>query len=803
MANFRLPLRTLRKSPGFTLSVIATLAIGIAANVAVFTVTSALLLKPLPFRDPHRLLLVDATHKDDGSSNGFTLNRYELFRDNARTLSGLAVAATESMNLSGVGEPQQISVGRISGNFFDVLGVQPQLGRSFTEQDAKPEAKPAVIISHELWQTRFGADPNVVGRSLNLDGVPETIVGVLPRDEQFPFLSPVDVWLPRYYELTLFSTDRLRRGVGYLTAVGRLAPGSSIEALRSEMELLHRRYSEANPTAPDQGASFQIKVGDLQELSVGDLRLRLQLLSASVALVLLIAIANASGLLLSRAISRRHDTAIHAALGASRMVIVRHLLAECMALALGAGLLGLTLAFAGVRILGAQAQPQLPDTAFHMDWRVIAFTILLTMACGLLFGILPAFRLSRPDLVSALRVEGTGSTPAAQQRWYRNLLVVGQIALSVILLVGASLVMRSFVHLLRDNAGFDSSRVVTFNISLPTIKYSKPQQQTAFFDELLRRVTAVPGVDSAAISSTVPLVTKRMTPVLPEGQAEVPLQERPIIDVEMTSPRWFATLYVPLKAGRDFSDNDRADSPKVIIVNQSFARRFWPNSNPIGKHVALGRQAPSEVVGVSADVKNNGLATAAQSEIFIPYAQLPWSNMNLLVRAKPGLEPSALTPALQQQVLSIDPEQSVSIAQSGEELMDRSRGQMRFTTFLFSGFAFAALILSIVGIYGLLAYSVVQRQRELAIRMALGADKSRVRQLVVRQGLGLAFSGVVIGLCGAALATRFLASLLFEVAPHDTVSFVLAPVLFLSISAIAAYMPARRATRVSPLEAMR
>jgi predicted permease len=803
MSSIRYLLRTLRKSPGFSLSVIATLAIGIAANVAVFTVTNALLLKPLPFRDPHRLVLLDATHKDDGSSNGFTLNRYELFRDDTRTLSGLAVAATESMNLSGEGVPQQISVGRVSGNFFNLLGLQPELGRTFDDQDTKREARPVVIISHELWQTRFGGDANVVGRTLNLDGVPETIVGVLPQGMQFSFLSPAEVWLPRYYELTLFSTERLRRGVGYLTAIGRLAPGSSIEAARSEMELLQHRYSEANPAAPDQGAGFQIRVGDLQELSVEDLRLRLRLLSAAVGLVLLIAIANAAGLFLSRAVSRRHDTAVRVALGATRLVIVRQLLAECLTLALSAGLLGLILASAAVRVLASQTSGQLPDTAFHMDWRVIAFTILLTTASGILFGVLPALRLSRPELVPALRVEGTGSTPASQQRWYRNALVVGQIALSVILLVGASLIMRSFVRLLRDNAGFDSSRVVTFNISLPTIKYSKPQQQTAFFDELLRKVDAVPGVDAAAISSTVPLVTKRMTPVLPEGQAEAPLQERPIITVEMTSPHWFATLYVPMLSGRDFSDADRADSPKVIIVNQSFARRFWPNGNPIGKHVALGRQTPSEVVGVSADVKNNGLAAAAQPEIFIPYAQLPWSNMNLLVRAKQGLDPSSLTRSLRQQVISIDPEQSMSVAQSGEELMNRSRGQARFITFLFASFAFAALVLSAVGIYGLLAYSVAQRQRELAIRMALGAGRVRVSQLVVGQGLTVAFTGVVIGLGGAALGTRLLGSLLFEIAPRDLVSFVLAPLLFLFISAIATYMQARRASRVSPLEAMR
>ena len=803
MAGIRYTIRALRKSPSFSLAVIATLAIAIAANVAVFTATSALLLRPLPYEDPHRLVLLDTVRKDDGSSNGFTLNRYELFRDNTRTLSGIAVAATESMNLSGPGDPQQVAVARVSGNFFNVLGVQPELGRAFNEDDAKPGGQPVVIISDSLWRTRFGADRQIVGRTLNLDGVPETIVGVLPRDSRFPFIPPSEVWLPRYYELTLFPTERLRRGVGYLTAVGRLADGSSIKAASSEMALLHNRYSEANPTAPDNGASFRIKVGDVQELSVGDLRLRVLLLSAAVAIVLLIAIANAAGLLLSRALSRRREIAIRLALGASRGAIVRQLLTECMMLALGAGVLGLCLALGCTRMLASVGRELLPEVAFTLDWRVLVFTLFVTIASGLLFGIVPALRLSRPDLVSDLRVEGTGTTSIAQQGWYQNALVVGQIALSVFLLVSASLVMRSFVRLLRSDAGFEPNGLVTFNVSLPTIKYSKAQLQTDFFDELLRRVLTVPGVDSAAISSTVPLIPKRMTPVLPEGQQEVPLQERPIIIVEMVSPRWFQTLSVPLMQGRDFSDGDRADTPKVIIVNESFARRYWPNSNPISKHVALGRQAPSEVVGVSADVKNNGIAAVAQPEIFIPYAQLPWSNMNLLVKAKQGMDASALVPMLRRQVWSIDAEQPMSTAQSGEELVRSSRGQMQFTTLLFASFAFTALVLSIVGIYALLAYTISRRQRELAIRMALGATSTRVLKLVLRQGLALTLAGLVIGLCGAAAATRMLASLLFEVTPRDFVSFLLAPIFFLAIAAVATYVPARRATRLSAVEAMK
>ena len=802
LPDIRFAFRMLRKNRLFSAAAILTLAIGIGGNAAVFTVTSSVLLKPLPYADPTRLVLIEMVRQPDGSSNGFTLNRFDLYRERARSLAGIAVATNDSMNLTGAGVPQQVKVGRVSDNFFHLLGVNAQLGRTFAAGDSNPESARTVILSDAVWRTNFGADPHVIGRTVDLDSIPATVIGVLPPGVQFPFLAPADYWIPRYYELTLIPTQRLRLGVGYLTAVGRLAPGASLKTATAEMEVLHHQYSEAFPKAPDAGESLHPTVGNLQDASVANIRTLLLVLSGAVGLVLLIACGNAANLLLWRALSRRQEIAMRVVLGARRSVIVRQLVTEAVVLALVSGAIGLALGLALARALLHSAAAQLPSTVTAtLDWRVVVFTIAVSLATGLIFGMVPALQSSRSDLERSLREESLSTTSAAGKSRFKLALVVGQIAMSLLLLVGSALLLRSFRNLLQVDAGFDAHRLLTMNVSLSTTRYAKPEQEVTFFDELLRRVRALPEVQSAAISASLPPTYIRITPVLPEGQPNVPLAQRPFITIEMVSPDWAKTLRAPLQAGREFTDSDNATSAKVLVANQAFVKRFWPNENPIGKHVDVGRQTGAEIVGVIADVKNRGLAAPTEPELYIPYAQLPWSTMNLIVRTR--TEPMAAVPSIRGAVLSLDRDQPVSAIRTGEDLLDTSRAQVRFTTIVLTAFAVTALVLTVIGLYGVLAYAVGQRRRELAIRLALGASPADLVRMLLRQAFTLVVIGLAIGLVVCVFASRFLSTMIFRVQRLDPLAIVSASALLLVLATIACYLPARRATRVRPYEALR
>jgi putative ABC transport system permease protein len=436
-----------------------------------------------------------------------------------------------------------------------------------------------------------------------------------------------------------------------------------------------------------------------------------------------------------------------------------------------------------------------------MDSRVLLFMLSISLLTGLAFGIFPALQLAQTNMIETLRDEGRGSTGGHRRAELKSLLVIGQVAISMLLLVGAGLLVRSFSRLLNVDPGFDPHHVITMNLSLPTVKYSKPEQQVAFFDDVLRRVSALPGVQAMSTSAALPLTPKRLTPVLPEGQPEKPLAERPFIIIEAISPGWFATLHVPIHSGRDFTAADKIGSPNVIIINEALARRFFPNENPIGRHIVMGRQSASEIVGVAGDVKNSGLAQDPQVQLYFPFAQLPWANMNLLVRT--AGDPRSVVASIRSQISSMDSDQPVTDVRTVEELMDSSRTQPRFAMFLLSIFSATALVLAVVGIYGVLAYSVAQRRQELGVRMALGAKKSDILKLVVRQGVQLTAIGIFIGLIAAAALTRLMSSLLYQVSTWDAVTFLMAPLIFLLIGSLASYLPARRAITVNPTEALR
>ena len=810
LQDLRFGVRMLRKNPGFALAAIFTLALGIGGNTAIFTITSSVLLKALPYAQPQQLMSLDLKSKD-GQSHCCTLNRYEQVRDRSQSFTQVAAVANDNFNLTGRGEPLQVPAARMSANFFDMLGIKPQQGRFFLPEEGKPEGKYVIVISDALWHSRFGGNSSAVGETIALDSTPYTIIGVLPAGMQFPFIGPADVWTPRYFEHTLFTPQRLRMGVGYLGIIGRLRPGISHDRAAAEMALLHQQFEKENPGAPDAQPDISASLTGLQESVVANIRPMLLILSGAVALVLLIACANVASLLLSRALSRKKEIAVRAALGARRAALIRQLLTESVMLALIGGVLGLGVSWAATRYLATLGSNNLPPgMPITMDARVLVFMIAISVLTGILFGIFPALQLSRTNVNQTLRDEGRGSTGGQGRMQARALLVVGQVALSLMLLIAAGLLVRSFSRLLHVNPGFDPENVLTMNVSLPTVKYADAQKQVAFFDDLLRRLAATPGVRKAAISAALPLTWKRVTPVLPEGQPEVPLPQRPFIDIEAISPLWFQTLRVPMKAGREFTDADDAQAPKVLIVNETFARRYWPNENPVGKHIIMGRgPGPSEVVGVASDTKNRGLALDPQPQIYFPFPQIPWGNMNLIART--AADPYAMVSSVRAQVAAIDPDQPVTAVQPVTELMDASRAQPRFIMLLLGIFSAVALVLVIVGIYGVLAYSVAQRRQELGIRMALGAPKSDILKLVVNYGITLAAVGIAVGwvlamvlsVLASSMYSDKLTGILYKVSVRDQLTFLLAPVLFLAIALIASYLPARRATQVDPNEALR
>ena len=801
LRNLRFAARMLAKHPGFTFAAIVTLTLGIGANSALFTVTSALLLRPFPYHHPEQLVSLAA--KDKTQDRGGTLLRYELVRDANRSFQSVAVWTNDTLNLTGAGEPLQVPVARVSPSFFSMLGVQPQLGRIFAEDEGRPEGKPVVMLGNSIFRTRFQSNPNVIGQAITLDETPYTIVGVLPANIQFPFVGTADIWTPRYFEFSLMTPQRLRMGVGYLEMAARLRPETSLAQANAELALLNQRYREQNPTAPDADPAVVMSAEPLRDLVVGDVRGKLLILSAAVAVVLLIACANVASLLLSRALARRKEIAVRTALGASRGTLIQQLLTESLLLALLAGVLGVGLSWAATRALltwgAGQIPPGIPIT---IDLRVLIFILGISLFAGILFGTVPALQLARANPNTTLRDEGRGVSAGHTRAHMKNALVIGQVALSLLLFIGAGLLLHSFVRLLQVDPGFDAQNVLTMNLSLPTVKYAKPEQQIAFFDDVLRRVTALPGVRSTATSAALPLGWIRITPVLPEGQPDAPLPKRPFLDIEAISPQWFQTMRVPLRSGREFTAADTSATPKVIIVNETFARRFWPGQNPLGKHVVVGRgPAPSEVIGVAADIRNKGLDQDTQPQLYLPFAQLPWGNMNLLVRT--AVAPASLISSIRAQVAAVDPDQPVTKIQTVDEIMDSSRSQPRFTLLLLGAFSATALALAIIGIYGVLSYSVAQRQQEFGIRLALGAEQADILHLVIRQGVILTTSGIAIGLLAALVLTRLMSTMLYKVGALDLPTFILAPFLFLLIALLASYLPARRATKVDPIQALR
>lgn len=807
LAELRFAFRGLRKAPGFAAIAILTLALGIGANTAIFTVANALLFKPLPYAHPSQLTLVYESSTADPTDVGpFSYPRFSLLEKNQRAFTSISAYAPDDFALTGRGEPRQIAAMRVTWNFFNTLGVQPAMGRNFTAAEGQPGGNRVVILSHEFWRTEFDASPAALGQTLTLDSIPYTIIGVLPADFSFAPAAQSDaLWIPREFELNIATPAHIAAGMGYLDAVARLSSKATLAQAQSQMNVLDQQYRRDNPTKTDADPKRPITVAPLQTMFVQNIRAAVLVLMAAVGLVLLIACANVASLLLSRAVKRRKEIAVRAALGASRIAIIRQLLAESVLLAGVSGIVGIFAGYAGVRALLALNHDTVAQLSadISMDWRVLLFTFGISLAAGILFGLAPALQLSRADLNSILRDESRGTSGSRRAASSQNILVVAQVALSMILLIGSGLLLRSFARLLDAPLGFDPAHVVAMQIDLPPSKYAAPAQMVAFYNQLLLSVETLPGVRAAAISSALPPQATREAPILAEGQPNEPLAHRPLVDISTISPDYAKVLHVPLVQGREFTAADNQPTPTYAIVNEAFVRRFWPSGNPVGKHIWLGSiPKPVEVVGVFGDVKNSGLAADTSPEMILPFPNLPWSHLRLSLRAEGG-DATSLVPEVRQRLARLDSTLPLMrIATLSQTLAD-TRAQSRFTVALFGIFSAVALILAVVGIYGVISYAVAQRTPELGIRMALGATRASVLQLIFRRALGLAGAGIAIGLVVAFILTPLMKSLLYKISPADPVTIILSCALFLFAALAASFFPALRATRIDPLDALR
>ena len=804
LLSLRHALRVLRKAPGFTATAVLTLALGIGANTAIFSVVNALLLRSLPLSDPSRLVSLTADYPQRGIRGGaFSVGAYETLRDGGHTFTGIAAWAQEAFTLVGVGDPTQLPGARVSPNFLDVLGARPVLGRGFRSEEGITGARPTALISYSLWQRQFGGDNHIVGRNLTLNQEDYSVIGVLPPDFAFP-LSGLDVWVSRIMNYSGFQPNQIRAGAGFLQGIARLGPGVSLQQAEAELAILSQHYREQHPGAPDADPHTKIAIELLQQSLVQGLRSTLLILTGAVGLVLLIACANVASLMMARATGRAREIALRTALGASRGIIVRQLLLESGLLSAAGAVLGAAMARVGVAwLVKIDAGNTLPGfQPIRVDWQVLAFTLAIAIVTGVIFGLAPALQVSRPDLNSVLRDAGWGTTGGGARHRTRSLLVAGQMALSIVLLIGGGLLIESFRNLRSVNPGFDPHHELTMNLSLPPAQYPAGSKRAQFFREAVQRLTTVPGVRAAAASFSNPVGLRVFAPIEVEGQPPLPLPQRPLAIWNATTPGYFDTFGVPLLSGRDFTWADDEKARLVAIVSQSLARRYWPNQQAIGKHIALGGfETPFEVVGVAGDTRNRGLQSDPGLVMFTPYAQFTFPGMAVTIRT--DSDPARFGRAAIMQLRAVDKDLAVTGQQTMDRLMEKQLAQQRQTMFLVGGFAGVALLLALIGLYGVMAYSVAQRTTEFGIRQAIGAQRSDILRMVFGQAARLSVAGIFGGVIAALFLTRLLSGLLFRVSASDPATFCAIALVFLTVALLAAYVPAWRATRVDPVEALR
>jgi putative ABC transport system permease protein len=805
LRDFRYGLRTLRKSPAFTAVAVLTLALGIGANTAIFSVVYAVLLKPLPYANPDQLFNVFQAKPQEGvGGTGWSYANFVELRAQNRVFSDVAGAQQHQLTLTGRGEPSVINTSVVTPELFSLFGEKPLAGRTFFSQDGKPGAPPVVILSESLWRSSFGAVPNVIGSSINLDKRTFTVVGIMPAAFRFPALTESEqLWIPLVQD-PLFGGWMNRRGGHWLQVTGRIKPGVSMTQVQAELDAIGARLAKEFPA---ENGGWTIRMVPLQQMIVGNVKSALLVLLGAVGLVLLIACANIANLLLTRATSRAREIAVRTALGAGRIRIVRQLLSETSVLGLLGGLTGIVLAYVGVHALSSLLPANLPQVnAIRVDNFVLGFALILSAIASCAFGLAPALFAANSNLQSSLREGGGRSGESRNRRRARSFLAAGEIALAMVLLVAAGLLLRSFSKLTSVSPGFDAQHLVKADISLPRFQYSTPQQWAAFSGELLARLQAQPGLQDSAVAVPRPIADGQINlgfdivgnPPLSAGTSRT-------ADYVSVSPDYFHLMGIPLLSGRFFDRRDILSSPRVTVISKAMARLYFPNQDPLGKQLTFSFPPDSGamrgIVGIVGDVRDVALGQDPGPMMYVPYAQAPFWGANVVVKST--LSPSSVAAAIRQEVQKIDKDLPVTDVAMMPDLIEASVSQPRFRTFLLGVFAAMALLLAAIGIFGVISYSVSCRTNEIGIRVALGASRGAILWMVLRETLLLTFAGLAIGIPCALAASRLVGHLLFGVSANDLATLTIVALVLAAVAAFAGYIPARRATRVDPLLALR
>jgi putative ABC transport system permease protein len=798
--DLRYGARMLLRKPGFTLIAVITLAAGIAANTTIFSIADALILRPFNFPHQERLAMVWERGSLAGFDHGSVApGNFNDWREQNRSFERLVAIVGRSFDLTGAHQPERFGGYGVSAGFFDALGVNAALGRTFLPGEDEPGRDQVVVLKHSLWERRFGADPKIVGRTLTLNAKTFTVIGVMPADFNFPFPSG-EIWAPLVFDDKM----KLERFNHYMRAMGLLKPGVSIAQANADLDAISRR---AQQLFPETNAGRTANVVSMTEDVVRETRIYMTPLIGTVAFVLLIACANVANMLFGRAFGRQKEIAVRLALGASRWRLVRQLLTESLLLALAGGVIGLLLSVWAVDMLRA-AMPE--DFAkfipgwdhFSVNRVVLLFTLMISMLTGVLFGLMPAWQASKPNLNEALKEGTKGASSAGSRQRFRGALVVAEVALSLVLLVGAGLMIRSFVAMLRDDVGFNPQSVLSFQLLLSGEKYSE-EKRRGFYDQLLKRLETLPGVVAVGATSILPMSNDSEDNSFEiVGRPPFEKGKGPSPDYRVVTPGYFDAIGVRLRRGRDFTASDNEQAPGVVIINETFARRFFPNQEAIGQRIIIGlADRPMEIVGVVGDIKDLGLDRVPRPALYVPYAQNPRTNMGVALRA--AAEPTALTGAARDEVRKFDPAQPVSNLKTVERMIREKTSPKRIMTAMMSVFAAIALLLAGVGLYAVMATAVSQRTHEIGVRMALGARGGDILRLITGQGLKLTLAGLALGMAGAFALTRVMAPLLYGVTATDPLTFILISLSLAGVALLACLVPARRATKVDPMIALR
>jgi len=801
--NLRYAMRLLAKNPGFAAVAVLTLGLGIGANTAIFSVVNAVLLRPLPFENPDQLVMIWQTNPQKGIFQDLVSpTNLNDWQQQSHTLRQIAAFNPRGFSLTGTGEPEQLPGTFVSVDLFPMLGANPLLGRNFLPDEGRPGANRSVIISFALWQRRFGGDPNLLGKTLTLNGAIYTVVGIMSAKFQFPiqgqFPIPVsEIWAPQAID-----PAPINRGNRDLFTIGRLQPGVSIEEAQADMANIAQRLAEQYPDT-NRGMGVHI-VGYHQQLT-GNLRPALLVLLGAVVFVLLIGCANVANLLFARAATRQREFAIRTALGAGRSRLMRQLLTESVLLSLLGGALGLALALWNLNAIVAALPPHMPRAAeIQIDWKVFVFTFAVAVMTGVICGLVPALQASRLNLNEAFKESGGKGTGGFVRHRVRSLLVVTEVALALVLLVGAGLLIKSFHRLQQVSTGFNPENVLAVPINIPQSRYPDGNARAAFVNRIMEKLKAMPGVQAVGAVTTLPLSGEYSSrSFIVEGQTFSP-EDRNVAYMRAATPDYFRVMSIPIVKGRGFTEQDHTDAPTVVIINETFGRLYFPNEDPIGKRVispASSDGIPMTIVGIVGDVRNGGPEDEPRPEFYYSYFQnqIPF----LVMAIRTANEPAGLIPAVRREIWSEDKDLPLSSIYTLEQLLNKTTAERRFNLLLLGLFSGLALVLAVVGIYGVVSYAVTQRTHEIGLRLALGAQHGDVRKLVIRQGMIPVVAGIAIGLSGALALTRLMKSLLFDVSATDPLTFVGLSLLLIVVALVACWIPARRATKVDPLLALR